>query len=280
MKIAVLADIHANLAALERVDCELSVLAPDVVVVAGDVVNRGPHPLECLQFVLEKEERHRWRVLKGNHETFVLRERDGPCERSEWETDLYRHTAWTCGKLKHYVDAMDRWGDAVEFTGPSGDLIRCVHASMRSNRHGLYRHMPDAELQELIAPAPAVLCVGHTHIPFIRTLGPTLVINVGAVGLPFDGDDRAGIAVVEWTARGWHAEIIRLPYERSRTERAYEESGYLEEGGVMVPLILDELRHARPRLGEWHRVYEHRVAAGELSIGESVQRLLAEPAAT
>jgi hypothetical protein len=32
---------------------------------------------------------------------------------------------------------------------------------------------PDAELREQIAPAPAVLAVGHTHVPLVRTITVT-----------------------------------------------------------------------------------------------------------
>ena len=48
MKIAVLADIHGNLPALEAVAAHVEAWQPDRVIVAGDLVNRGPRPLECL----------------------------------------------------------------------------------------------------------------------------------------------------------------------------------------------------------------------------------------
>ena len=55
MKLAVLADSHANRAALERVGEEIDAWRPDVVVVGGDVINRGPQPAECLALVLERQ---------------------------------------------------------------------------------------------------------------------------------------------------------------------------------------------------------------------------------
>ena len=44
MKLAVLADIHANLPALLAVLDSIDAWRPDAVVVAGDIVNRGPRP--------------------------------------------------------------------------------------------------------------------------------------------------------------------------------------------------------------------------------------------
>ena len=56
MKIAVLADIHGNMPALERVAAHIESWEADQVIVAGDVVNRGPLPRTCLQFVEERQQ--------------------------------------------------------------------------------------------------------------------------------------------------------------------------------------------------------------------------------
>ena len=54
MKIAVLADIHANYRALETTIDHVERWKPDHVFVAGDIVNRGPRSLCCLQRIEEK----------------------------------------------------------------------------------------------------------------------------------------------------------------------------------------------------------------------------------
>jgi predicted phosphodiesterase len=50
MKIAVLADIHSNFVALQSAVEHLARWQPDRVILAGDLVNRGPRPAECLEF--------------------------------------------------------------------------------------------------------------------------------------------------------------------------------------------------------------------------------------
>ncbi|HEX7974983.1 MAG TPA: metallophosphoesterase, partial [Anaerolineales bacterium] len=72
MKLAVLADIHANYVALQAVAAHIQAWQPDAVIVAGDVINRGPRPAECLHFVLEKEKTEGWRLVRGNHEDYVI----------------------------------------------------------------------------------------------------------------------------------------------------------------------------------------------------------------
>src|SRR5712664_3476938 len=68
MQIAVLADIHGNLPALEAVAADIEHLNPDLVFVAGDFQNRGPNPLEVTKFVAQRS------VIKRMRQRFRLRE--------------------------------------------------------------------------------------------------------------------------------------------------------------------------------------------------------------
>lgn len=276
MRIVVVSDIHANHAALEAVRQAIAQSTPDQVVVAGDVINRGPEPRRCLELILDRKARARWLCLKGNHEDFVLQEARGRTPHAPWELKLYAHTHWTMQRVRDLLPEVETWPDHWSLTGPDGSEVRFVHASMRGNRHGIYEDMEVPVLAELTAPSPAVLVAGHTHIPFIRQIDGTLIVNTGAVGLPFDGIPMASFAILDWRDGRWRPRIERIAYDRTITEQAFFSTGYWAEAGPMVPLILDELRQAQPRLGLWHRRYEGRVASGALSIEASVERLLAE----
>jgi len=274
MQIIALADIHANLAALETVIDAISRLHPDCVLVAGDIVNRGPQPEACMDLILANSNRQHWHVLKGNHEEFVLNERRTPAERPEWLTQVFQHSTWTCGKIRPYWNDVEALPDQIDLEGPKGQTIRCVHASMRSNRDGLYPRMEN-EHMEMMTESPAdLIIVGHTHLPFTRRLKDRLVVNVGAVGLPFDRDPRASFVILNWNGNGWQTEHVRMNYDRRSTEHAFISSGYLRDGGPMVRLILEELKYARPYLQNWHRGYEKAVARGEISVQDSVHACL------
>ena len=276
MKIAVLSDIHANLPAFEAVLAHLASVEPHHVLVGGDIINRGPHPRECLELVIERIEHHGWQVLKGNHEDYVLKAAQGTERLPEWERKLCRHSAWTADRLTGLLPLIAAWEDSIELPMPDGSHLTCFHASKKGNRVGLYEFMQDAEMLEHVHPAPSAMCVGHTHVPFVRFIEGKLIVNSGAVGMPFDRDPRASYALFEWSPEGWNAEIIRVPYDRELTEKAYIETGYLTDAGPMVPLIREELRHACSRLGIWHRTYESLVASGQMSIEDSVQAMLRE----
>lgn len=274
MKVAVLADVHSNLPALETVLADVECWRPDQVVLAGDVINRGPRPLECLRLVEQKRLNDGWQIVRGNHEDFVIDQAKSGAPRSGPQFEIYRHSFWTYQKLNRDVSALESMPFEVSLSGPDSGTLRVVHASMTNNRDGIYPETPDRQLRKKIAPAPAVLCVGHTHRPLIRTVDNTLVVNAGAVGMPFDGDPRAAYARLTWNNSRWQAEIVRLSYDQAQTERDFFESGFIDEAGALASIMLVEFRLARSYLYRWILQYEAQVQAGELSLDDSVRDFL------
>ncbi len=65
---------------------------------------------------------------------------------------------------------------------------------------------------------PDILVCGHTHIPFVKRVNGTLVVNCGSTGHPVDGDPRPAYALVraeqDTVPRG---RIVRFEYDRSWT---------------------------------------------------------------
>jgi predicted phosphodiesterase len=276
MKVAVLSDIHGNVPALRVVMADIDAWSPDVVVVDGDIVNRGPVSDECLEIMLERRDRRGWHLLRGNHEEFVVdcglpeRPRSGP----PYEMAQFAHFA--LAQVSQYVNELATLPDVYERPGPNGALLRIVHASMRNNRDGIYPMTTDDDLRRQIAPAPAVFVTGHTHRPLVRQVDETLVVNIGSVGLSFDEDQRAGYGRFTWDGDRWHSEIVRLAYDYGLLEADYVRSGFLAHGGPLTQLMLVEFRKARGLVHRWASRYEEAVLAGRMSLEESVRHILCE----
>ncbi len=77
--------------------------------------------------------------------------------------------------------------------------------------------------------APYVLVCGHTHIPFVKKIGATLVINCGSVGLPVDGDPRPSYALLSIGDDRISARIIRFEYDVKQVLKALKATS-LPEG--------------------------------------------------
>jgi predicted phosphodiesterase len=275
MKAAVLADIHSNWQALQAVADHIERWQPDRVVVAGDVINRGPRPAECLDFLLEMQRERGWLMVLGNHEEYVIHHAQPRVPIAGPWIQIWGSSRWTYEKLKGDVSALEAMPLRQSWQMPDGTEARVAHASMRGTRDGIFLETPDAALRQKIAPAPKLLIVGHTHKPLVRAIDEALVVNVGAVGLPFDLDPRACYAQLTWHAGRWSAEIVRVDYDRAQADRDYDETGFVDEAGPVALLIRDELARARSNLFEWTRDYEAAVAAGQMTMAESVQRFLA-----
>ncbi|MEI2688746.1 MAG: metallophosphoesterase [Anaerolineae bacterium] len=274
MKLAVLTDIHANLPALLAVLEHIDAWQPDAVVVAGDIVNRGPRPVECLELMLERQRTAGWRLVLGNHEEYVLHHAAPGAERSGPQFEISRLGYWTLQQLDGQVAALAALPFQQSLAAPDGNEARVAHASMRGTRDGIYPDTPDETLRRQVGrPRPALFAVGHTHVPLVRRLDGALVVNVGAVGMPFDGDPRASYGQMTWRG-GWQAEIVRLPYDRRQTEQDFADTGFLVDGGALARLMLLELQHARSHLYRWRQTYEAAVLAGELTVEQSVERHL------
>jgi predicted phosphodiesterase len=280
VKIALLADIHANYPALLTVSEHLDRWEPDWVFVAGDTVNRGPRPAACLDFVREREREQNWRVIRGNHESYVLWHDRADAPRSGPLFEIFRFAYWTYEKLRPDLPALKAMPRQISQYVAAGGEFRVAHASRYGERRGLYPEMDDATLKQRSAPLPAVFAVGHTHRPFVRRVEDCLIVNAGSVGLPFDGDRRAGYAQISLRDGYWDAEIIRLPYDLGKAKQDFYTTGFLEQAGPLTKLILFELEHAYPQLHRWTKMYMDPIVAGEIDLAQAVQDHLEDPITT
>ena len=249
-RIAILADIHGNMPALEAVIRDLADQAVDEVLVGGDLIGRGPQGSRVVKRVRELG----WPAIGGNHEDYLLafRHRDVP---DEWlHTREWAAARWMAAELD---DDDDAWLSGLPFSIARPGL-RLVHGTPQTNRDGIGPWTGDREVADhLAAVDERVLVCAHTHRPLICEPGAGLVVNVGAVGLPFNRDHRAQYAILtDGGAHGWQVELRGVAYDLEEIYRIYESSGFLAEGGVTSRLLLMELEHASPILVpflEWAR---------------------------
>ncbi len=263
--------------ALHAVSKSISEWQPDIVIVNGDTVNRGPLSRKAFQFILDKQRQEGWHILRGNHEDYII-ECNNPGNASEGpEYELMRFAHWTNAKLGDLVAHLDNLPDEFQWFAPDGSEFRVRHASMKSNRDGLYHLADDKALRQQISPPPAVYVTGHTHHPYIRQVDKTLVVNAGSVGSSFDKDRRACYGRFTWSESDeWQAELIRVEYDFAQIEQDYADSGFLAEAGGLSQLMLIELRRAHGLIYRWATQYQDDVLNGNTTIEESVRKIMLE----
>lgn len=212
MRIALISDIHANLAALEAVLADVP--GVDRIVCCGDLVEYYDQPNEVCARLRELE----IPCIRGNHDAYTIgalpeKEAHRAAFRTDWtrETLHETHFAW--------LESLD-----VELrVEADGRRLRVRHASPWDEETYLY---PDShELFERIELAPGeILAVGHTHRPLHVAIGDGWLVNPGSVGQPRDGDPRAAYAVVDMVTGA--VEHRRVTYDVSAVQRRLEAKGW------------------------------------------------------
>ena len=103
-------------------------------------------------------------------------------------------------------------------------LVLLTHASPGSQTAGLPADLDGPTLVQRVTRTDArVIVCGHTHVADVRELGRKLIVNPGSCGYAFDGDPRAGWAMLTLDAEADPAaELFRVTYD---AEAVAEEVG-------------------------------------------------------
>lgn len=249
MKLAVIADIHGNLQALQAVLADLKNEAPDVVVVNGDLVNRGPSNPEVMELLWDKG----YVITLGNHDDLVRKfvDRDADLPEHYFTDPFWTGLEWCARQLErtNWIDAFRNLPMTHKIELDNAPSILISHGSPRHYREGYSPYLSDEVISEIVEQYPADILIGsHTHDPMERTWGKHLILNTGAVGSPFNRDPRAQYLMMTYRKKKWRREFRMLEYNREAALQAFETSGYLREGGLSAFLFWLELENARSYL--------------------------------
>jgi len=249
VRVAVLADIHGNLPALEAVLADTERQAVDRLIVNGDLVNRAPDGVAVVERVLDAGAE----LTLGNHDDLMraLTERDPALPDAFHDDPFWEANRWCARELADagVLEPLVAAPMTVRIAPPGAPSVLISHGSPRHFREGYGRHLSAAVLSEIAAMHPADVYVGsHTHQPLRRRWGHLSVINTGAVGVPFNRDGRAQYLLLELREGTWSATFRRVAYDHARALAAFERDGYLERGGLLARLFRDEIRDARSYL--------------------------------
>lgn len=227
MRICSFGDVHGNIAALRAVLEAIGALEPDLVCCTGDVVLGWDGPEACVDAVAALG--CPW--VSGNAEQSVLEA--GPY-RLPTESGRGRNAAWDRARLgPGRLRRLGALPAAVALRFPEGTGVLLVHGAppdritpgiRPTGLHEWNDVLDDAAVAAALGPEPPdlVLC-GHTHVPTVRRIGPSLVVNAGSTGYGIHpdaparyrtGNAWARFAVIERDGGGtWRAVCRRVPYD-------------------------------------------------------------------
>jgi predicted phosphodiesterase len=226
--IAIISDIHANLEALRAVLADIAEQGARTIYCLGDVVGYGPNPRECLDLVMDRAAM----TVLGNHDQAALFDPAGFTAAAE------RAIFWTRRQLETSPEPAAARERRWEFLAlrpwsfkDGGRLF--VHGSAR-NPLNEYVFPEDTcnqpKMERIFALVARHVFQGHTHVPGVfvaqgdsyvfhrpeetggsyRLDGEKVMVNVGSVGQPRDGDE-VRYRRVEYEREATIAKMLAVP---------------------------------------------------------------------
>ena len=229
MRIAVIADIHANLEALEAALIAIEREGIDRVICLGDIVGYGPDPLGCIYRLQEVEAL----VLLGNHDQAIINPQNIRSFNATARPSLIYACECIGQQERAYLEELPFVIEGCEVEGIQGmnDVV-FAHASPVNSAEWEPLFLQSSIANVMNKLGRKIAFVGHTHYAGIhckmnaRTLALTssivaigphqYLVNSGSIGQPRDGNWRASYAIWDIDKNG--VELHRVEYPVGRTQ--------------------------------------------------------------
>lgn len=220
MKFAIIADIHANLEALEAVLADARAQKVTHYACLGDVVGYNANPKECLDLIRDM----RMPCVKGNHDEYCST--NGPLEG--FNPAAAQAVEWTRRQLS---EADRQWLRDLKYMRLVTSFS-IVHATLDAPQRWGYVFDKLAAAASLTYQNTSVCFFGHTHVPvaFVRDSvvrggsyskfkvepGKKYFVNVGSVGQSRDGVPKATYVIYDLDSQT--IELRRLDYDIAKAK--------------------------------------------------------------
>lgn len=216
MRYAIISDIHGNYEALTVVLDVIDEMDVDGIVCLGDVVGYGANPNEVVELVRSRADV----TVLGNHDQAAV----VPAEEAYFNSWAVQAIRWTRDEL---TEENLEYLRSLTYESFLAD-VRLVHASPGEPEKWRYILSPQAAAREFSTFDESFCFIGHSHVPMIvlRTeigasellegevalpAGARVLMNVGSVGQPRNGDPRACFAVLDLEDRS--ARLVQVAYD-------------------------------------------------------------------
>lgn len=243
MKIALFSDIHANLPALEAFFKDVDNRSVDAIYCLGDLVGYNIWPNEVIREIRKR----RIPTIAGNYDFGIGRTSDD-CGCA-YKTDLERSNGAVSISLTNQIVKPEERAYLrtlpahikLEFQLNQDKLnLLLVHGSPRRINEYLFEDREEKSLLRIMEQADAdIMCFGHTHKPYHRTLNSSVdgqnhfrhAINIGSVGKPKDGNPQGSYVILTLNdhssildSGSIQSNLIRFNYDIEMSAKAVENS--------------------------------------------------------
>jgi putative phosphoesterase len=220
MRIAAIADMHSNYAALEAVLADIRKQSVDTIVCLGDMASGPLDARRTMDMLMALDAE----FVLGNHDRYLIdrpRDKMGPWDGIAFDQLDARHLDWLRSLpatrvlnddvlLCHATPGNDEtyW---LETVNPDGTIRMSDLSAVEAHAEGIAQSL--------------ILCA-HTHIPrAVRLRDGRLIVNPGSAGCPGyrdrtpyphlmqTGTPDASYAILDRADGGWQVALRLIPYD-------------------------------------------------------------------
>ncbi|GKX66412.1 metallophosphoesterase family protein [Inconstantimicrobium mannanitabidum] len=213
MKLAVLADIHGNYAALKRCLEYAFSQNIDTFIFLGDYIGELAYPERTMKILYDLNERYRCYFIKGNKEDYWLKYRDG--DQKDWKDQnsasgalLYAYNSLTSKDLDFFAKLKSVKEVLLE---DMQALTICHGSPNKINEKMLPNDDRTMEIMKTIKTS-MILC-GHSHVQRKIVHNNKCCLNPGSVGVPLFSEGKTQFMILHEDGGLWSEEFISLEYD-------------------------------------------------------------------
>lgn len=244
-RLAVLADIHGNLPALEAVLDDLQRRGkPDAMWVLGDLAAFYPWPAETIDLLRSLPGTS---FIRGNTDRYLVTgQRHIIPVRTEKEWDRFPQALALRDECFRWMVEQFRYEDflflqalpaSIETEIGGFGRILGVHGLVGDDEAGVEPDTPEEDVRENLKGRPARLVLsGHTHIPMQRLVDNVLLINPGSVGCSSSGRPIASYALLEFEGQDRQVGLWDVPYDGEKVRTQLMASSYPGAKGMLLKM--------------------------------------------
>lgn len=207
MRLGIIAEIHANLPALEAALEALRKEGIDQIWAIGDLVGYGPHPRQ----VIRKLDREGIPCVPGAADLRVAYALPAKAREGIAEATIL----WTRAQLgTREMSFLRNLRSRHRLDAPGGRLM-AFHGSPEDPEKKLDLEAHPAEILKMLEQVRARYAViAGRHIPFRRAVHKGVIYDPGSVGLSLGGEPGADVLILEDDIKGeLQHHFLKLPYD-------------------------------------------------------------------
>lgn len=230
IRLAVMADIHSNLAALDACLSDAKRYNVRCYLFAGDLVSDWHQPNEVLHRI-ESISEH---ILRGNREEYMSSRRCGDFAGIWSRYDQFASLEWTYQALStKELDYLENLPGQMHIPVNDTFSIRMVHGSVFKSNELLHMRDGNAAVKpSLDAIRENVLVFAHSHEQWQTSLDGKLAVNPGSVGIHFNKKRGAEYCILEFTPYSVNVIFRQVPYDLSKYAAAFCKTELYEKAYV------------------------------------------------